>query len=138
MTDKTFLLTPFTSLGLVAEGGASYMFVKKLGLAKANEALLLSKRISAQELLECGFANKIFPAEGFRERVLEFVDDLMGDNINHESMLDMKKLIRGTFANDLELANTQEAFIGLEKWVLPRVECTIVFYADFLLIPAGS
>lgn len=114
------------------------MFVKKLGLAKANEALLLSKRISAQELLECGFANKIFPAEGFQERVLEFVDDLMGDHINHESMLDMKKLIRGTFANDLELATTREAFIGLEKWVLPRVECMIVLYADFLLIPAGS
>lgn len=117
MTDKTFLLTPFTSLGLVAEGGASYMFVKRLGLAKANEALLLSKRISAQELLDCGFANKIFPAEGFRERVLEFVDDVMGDHLNHHSMLDVKKLIRGTFGDDLERANIREAFLGLEKWV---------------------
>lgn len=93
------------------------MFVKRLGFAKANEALLLSKRISAQELLDCGFANKIFPAEGFRERVLEFVDDLMGDHLNHESMLDVKKLIRGTFGDDLERANVREVFVGLEKWV---------------------
>lgn len=91
------------------------MFVKRLGLSKANEALLLSKRISAQELLECGFVNKIFPEEGFRERVLEFVDDLIGSHLNHKSMLDLKKLIRGAFGDDLERANVREAFVGLEK-----------------------
>lgn len=91
------------------------MFVKKLGLAKANEALLLSKRISAQELVECGFVNKVFPSEGFHERVLEFVEDAMGDHLNHKSMLDMKALIRKAFAEDLELANVREAFVGLEK-----------------------
>lgn len=91
------------------------MFAKRLGLSKANEALLLSKRISAQELLECGFVNKIFPEEGFRELVLEFVDDLIGAHLNHESMLDLKKLIRGVFRDNLEQANVREAFLGLEK-----------------------
>ncbi|KAI0194941.1 ClpP/crotonase-like domain-containing protein, partial [Astrocystis sublimbata] len=34
----TFLFTPFSSLGLVAEGGASHAFVQRLGISKANEA----------------------------------------------------------------------------------------------------
>lgn len=54
-----FILTPFTSLGLVAEGGASRAFVKRLGIAKANEALIMSKRIGVEELVGCGFVNGI-------------------------------------------------------------------------------
>jgi peroxisomal 3,2-trans-enoyl-CoA isomerase len=59
-TPHTFLLTPFSSLGLVAEGGASRAFVQRLGISKASEALIMSKRISAEELLQVGFVNKIF------------------------------------------------------------------------------
>ncbi|KAI6709422.1 enoyl-CoA hydratase/isomerase [Diplocarpon mali] len=58
-----FLLTPFSSLGLVAEGGASRVFVQRLGISKANEALIMSKRITAEELLQVGFVNKIFDVE---------------------------------------------------------------------------
>ena len=35
-TPHTFLMTPFSSLGLVAEGGASVGFVQRMGLPKAN------------------------------------------------------------------------------------------------------
>lgn len=93
------------------------MFVRRLGFAKAHEALLLSKRITAAELVECGFINKVFPAEGFRERVLEFVDDAMGTHLNHGSMLGVKKLIRDSFAADMEKNNVREAFAGLERFV---------------------
>lgn len=116
-TDKTFLLTPFTSLGLVAEGGSSTMFVRRLGFAKASEALLLSKRISAEELVACGFINKLFPEEGFRERVLAFVDDAMGAHLNHGSMLGIKKLMRDAWREEVESAGVREAFGGLERFV---------------------
>ena len=49
-TPSTFLLTPFTSLGLVAEGVSSYSLVQRLGISKANEALIMSKRVSCEEL----------------------------------------------------------------------------------------
>jgi peroxisomal 3,2-trans-enoyl-CoA isomerase len=116
ITDDTFILTPFTSIGLVSEGAASYMFVKRMGPAKANEALILSKRISAQELVECGFANKIFPKEGFRERVLQFVEDAMGDHLVHDSMHGVKKLIRQGIEKDVESASVREAFAGMERY----------------------
>lgn len=78
-----FLLTPFTSLGLVAEGGASRAFVQRLGISKANEALIMSKRITAEEMLQVGFINKIFDV-GFDEQdkflgeVLKEVENRLG------------------------------------------------------------
>ena len=78
-----FLLTPFTSLGLVAEGGASRAFVQRLGISKANEALIMSKRITADEMLQVGFINKIFDV-GFDEQdkflgeVLKEVENRLG------------------------------------------------------------
>jgi peroxisomal 3,2-trans-enoyl-CoA isomerase len=79
----TFLLTPFSSLGLVAEGGASVGFVQRMGLSKANEALIMSKRLSCEELLQCGYINKVFDTkpteqEKFLELVLKEVDDRLG------------------------------------------------------------
>ncbi|KAM5347469.1 hypothetical protein ACJ41O_010474 [Fusarium nematophilum] len=54
-TPSTFLLTPFSSIGLVAEGGASRALAQRLGPARANEALLMSRPIDAAALERCGF-----------------------------------------------------------------------------------
>jgi Delta3-Delta2-enoyl-CoA isomerase len=81
-TPHTYLLTPFSSLGLVAEGGASAALVRRMGFPKANEALLMSRRVPAPELLACGYVNEILDCgmqgdgDGkFLEMVLERVND---------------------------------------------------------------
>lgn len=50
--------------GLVAEAGSSVTFVNKVGLAKANEILLLGHKQSAQELLRINFVQSVPPPEG--------------------------------------------------------------------------
>jgi enoyl-CoA hydratase/carnithine racemase len=92
-------LTPFTSLGLVAEGGASRGFVQRMGIAKANEALIMSKRITSEELVKCGFVNEIFDTkpneqEKFLELVLKEVDNRLGEHLVSDSMTKIKALIR--------------------------------------------
>lgn len=47
----------------MAEGGASRAFVQRLGISKANEALIMSRRIEVGELLRCGFVNGIIDTE---------------------------------------------------------------------------
>ncbi|KAI5803203.1 ClpP/crotonase-like domain-containing protein [Geopyxis carbonaria] len=116
-TPRSFVLTPFTALGLVAEGGASFMFVKRMGIAKANEALLLSRRIPAEELVACGFVNKIFPDEGFGEAVRKYVDETFGAHLNHDSMMRVKKLVREGMERELDAANVREAVAGVERFV---------------------
>ncbi|KAI5854754.1 ClpP/crotonase-like domain-containing protein [Tricharina praecox] len=123
-TPQTFVLTPFTSLGLVAEGGASYMFVRRMGIARANEALILSKRIQCEELLQCGFVNKVFPRETFAKDVRDYIDDAFGPHLNHESMMQVKKLVREGWERELEAANVREAVTGVERFIrgIPQAE----------------
>ncbi|KAK4249894.1 ClpP/crotonase-like domain-containing protein [Corynascus novoguineensis] len=121
----TFLLTPFSSLGLVAEGTASRTLVQRLGMARANEALIMSKRITCDELLASGFVNKVFDdcgkGEGaddkFKALVLKEIDERLGDHLVGESLLGIKKLIRKPERDVLDAQNVAEVFAGLDRFV---------------------
>lgn len=128
----TFILTPFSSLGLVAEGGASRAFVERMGISKANEALIMSKRITCEELVATGYVNKVISApsgkpddsEGFLKKVLEEVDERLGTHLNQSSLLKIKELIRRPEREILERQNGLEAFMGLERFMsgIPQEE----------------
>ncbi|PWY80952.1 peroxisomal d3,d2-enoyl-CoA isomerase [Aspergillus sclerotioniger CBS 115572] len=121
----TFLLTPFASLGLVAEGGASRAMVERLGIAKANEALIMSKRLTCEELVATGFVNKVIEApsgrnddsEGFLGKVLEEVEERLGEHLNQESLLKIKELVRRPEREVLDRQNGLEVFAGLERFL---------------------
>jgi enoyl-CoA hydratase/carnithine racemase len=120
-----FLLTPFASLGLVSEGGASLAFVERLGISKANEALIQSKRITCEELVATGFVNKVIAApsgnpddsSGFLDKVLEEIENRMGLHLSQSSLLRMKELIRKPGREMMDRQNTTEAFVGLERFL---------------------
>uniref|UniRef100_A0A182K1S9 Enoyl-CoA hydratase n=1 Tax=Anopheles christyi TaxID=43041 RepID=A0A182K1S9_9DIPT len=52
MVDTAYFYTPFTKLGLCAEGCSSYSFPLLMGRSKASEMLLLNHRMTAQEALQ--------------------------------------------------------------------------------------
>jgi Delta3-Delta2-enoyl-CoA isomerase len=118
----TFLLTPFSSIGLVAEGGASRAFVQRLGISKANEALIMSKRITSDELLQVGFVNKIFTEcgkgdeEKFKGLVMKEIDDRLGDHLIGDSLIKIKALIRKPERDILDAQGVAEVFGGLERF----------------------
>ena len=119
---ETFLLTPFSSLGLVAEGGSSRALVARMGPAKANEALIMSKRLDARELEACGYVNAIFDVgkgqdEKFRQRVLSEVDDRLGEHLIGESLTGIKKLIRAPQLEAMNNTNVNEVFAGLDRFM---------------------
>ena len=124
-----FLLTPFTSLGLVAEGGSSRAFVQRLGISKANEALIMSKKITAEEMLQVGFVNKIFQTgqneqEKFLAEVLREVEDRLGDHLNSDSLLKVKALIWKPEREMMDGQTVAEVFGGLERFAagIPQEE----------------
>lgn len=117
-----YLLTPFSSLGLVAEGNASFAFVKRLGISKANEALIMSKRISCDELVQTGFVNKVIDVGSkdspeFLAQVLREVDDRLGDHLNSESLIKIKALIRKPDMDALDRQGVEEVFGGLGRFM---------------------
>ncbi|CAH0058041.1 unnamed protein product [Clonostachys solani] len=121
-TPHTYLLTPFSSIGLVTEGSASRAFVQRLGISKANEALIMSKRISAKDLQQCGFVNGIIDTgkeqdELFREKVLKEVVEGLGDHLIGDSLVEIKRLIRKPEMSILQQQNVEEVFAGLERFM---------------------
>jgi enoyl-CoA hydratase/carnithine racemase len=56
---NTVFSMPFVSLGLVAEGGSSYLFPRLVGHAKAAEILLTGRNFTADEALQMGLINEI-------------------------------------------------------------------------------
>ena len=123
-TPQAFLLTPFTSLGLVAEGGSSVSFVERLGISRANEALIMSRRIGAEEMLTCGFVNRVVETgrddgdEGaFLGEVVREVKERLGEHLNADSLLKVKALIRRPGRERMEAQNAAEVFEGLERFV---------------------
>lgn len=118
-------MTPFSSLGIVAEGAASRTFVERLGIAKANEALIMSKRITCDELVQAGYVNKVIEAPsgkkddsaGFLAKVLEEVEARLGPHLNQSSLIKIKELIRRPERDVLERQSSLEAFMGLERFL---------------------
>jgi len=56
---NTVFSMPFVSLGLVVEGGSSYLFPRLVGHAKASEILLTGRSFTADEALQMGLINEI-------------------------------------------------------------------------------
>lgn len=126
----TFLLTPFSSLGLVSEGGASVGFVQRMGLARANEALIMSKRLTVEELVGCGYVNKVLDAgnredsDKFLEMVLKEVDERLGEHLNPDSLVKIKALIRKPYRDMLDAQGVAEVYGGMEVFAsgIPQEE----------------
>jgi 2-(1,2-epoxy-1,2-dihydrophenyl)acetyl-CoA isomerase len=62
--------TAFVNIGLVPDSGMSFLLPRLVGLAKAQELLLLSPRLSAEEALALGLVHKVVPGERLLEEAL--------------------------------------------------------------------
>jgi len=81
----------------------------------------MSKRITADELLQVGFVNRIFDCakgedEKFRELVFEEIENRLGDHLNGESLTKIKALIRKPERDLLDAQGVAEVFGGLDRF----------------------
>jgi len=127
---NVWLSVPFTFLGIVAEGGSSVSFVNRMGLGIANEVLIWGKKKNAEELLSCGFINKIFPSQttsSFHATVRMHLLDEMRD-LDPTALLVVKGLIkRGLYEkNDPDAVNLRESYAQAERFAsgIPRKQFT--------------
>ena len=132
----TYILTPFSSLGLITEGLASRSFVQRMGIAKANEALIMSKRITCEELVQTGFVNKVFETkpnehEKFLGLVLEEVEARLGSHLVPDSMTKIKAIIRKPDREGLDAQSVAEVFGGLDRFMVRDFRCVLGPSADY-------
>jgi len=76
MADNAFLLSPFTTISLVPDGGLNWLLVRQLGYRRAFQLSVEAERIPADRCVELGLANKAVPAEQLQSAALEWAQRL--------------------------------------------------------------
>lgn len=76
MADDAFLLSPFTTISLVPDGGLNHLLVRQLGYRRAFQLSVESERIPAERCVELGLANRVAPADELQDAALEWAQAL--------------------------------------------------------------
>jgi 2-(1,2-epoxy-1,2-dihydrophenyl)acetyl-CoA isomerase len=76
MADDAFLLSPFTTISLVPDGGLNWLLVRQLGYRRAFQLSVESERIDATRCVDLGLANKSVPADALQEAAREWAKSL--------------------------------------------------------------
>jgi 2-(1,2-epoxy-1,2-dihydrophenyl)acetyl-CoA isomerase len=76
MADNAFLLSPFSTISLVPDGGLNWLLVHQLGYRRAFQLSIECERIGAARCVELGLANKSVPAESLRNEAVAWAQSL--------------------------------------------------------------
>jgi len=107
MAEESFLLSPFTTISLLPDGGANWLLVKQLGYHRAYQLSIESERISADRCLELGIANKIVPPDVLRDSAVAWAAEL--SKRAPLSLAATKKVMRHAMDHDWHSCFTMEA-----------------------------
>ncbi|MDH4047030.1 MAG: enoyl-CoA hydratase-related protein [Gammaproteobacteria bacterium] len=76
MADNAFLLSPFSTISLVPDGGLNFMLVQQLGYKRAFQLSAEAERISAERCVELGLANRAVPAASLVDEAMKWAHSL--------------------------------------------------------------
>ncbi|KAF6032639.1 ECI2 [Bugula neritina] len=118
-SDTATFSTPFTNLGLCAEGTSSYMFPRIMGYSKAAEMLMFNRKFSAQELLGCGFVSRVFPHSLFEAQSKALIKEYA--QLGSRALVEGKALIRyKEFRETLHRVNERESRVLDDLYTSPE------------------
>ena len=76
MADNAFMLSPFTTISLVPDGGMNWMLLQQVGYRRAFQLSIESERVAADRCVELGLANKAVPADELQSAALQWAQEL--------------------------------------------------------------
>ena len=76
IADNAFLLSPFTTISLVPDGGLNWLLVHQIGYRRAFQLSIESERVSAKRCVELGLANKAVPADSLQNEAIKWAKAL--------------------------------------------------------------
>jgi len=76
MAENAFLLAPFSTIGLIPDGGATWLLARRLGYHRAYQMCIEAERIPASVCLETGLANRVTPDARLLEEAVSWAESL--------------------------------------------------------------
>ncbi|CAN3353051.1 3,2-trans-enoyl-CoA isomerase [Diutina catenulata] len=119
--DSFFMTTPFSNLGLPAEGASSATIYARLGQSLASELILFARPLKGEVLSRVGFINhdykgKYKTSEEFNEAVEKDVLSQF-EELHYPSILANKQLLKINRDTAINAANSKEAMEGFNRWI---------------------
>ncbi|MBH98269.1 MAG: enoyl-CoA hydratase [Rhodospirillaceae bacterium] len=112
IAEDAFLLSPFTNISLVPDGGLNWLLVHQLGYRRAFQLSIESERIDAVRCEELGLANKVVPAASLLQEAENWAQNL---SLKAPSSISAtKKVMRFAVSNDWESSYDLEVILNTE------------------------
>src|SRR5581483_6037150 len=73
---SAYFLQAFTRIGLVPDGGSTWLLPRLIGLARAKELSLLAERLPAEKALEWGLINRVVGDNELMEEAMKVANQL--------------------------------------------------------------
>ena len=73
---SAYFLQAFRRIGLIPDGGSTYLLPRLIGLARAMELSLLAERLPAEKALEWGLINRVYDDEKLMTEALNLAREL--------------------------------------------------------------
>lgn len=107
MAEDAFLLSPFSTISLVPDGGLNWTLVRHLGYKRAFQLSVEAERIDAARCVQLGLANRTAPASELQSTALEWARDL--SQRAPLALAATKKVMRFAMDNDWDSSYELEA-----------------------------
>ena len=73
---SAYFLQAFRRIGLIPDGGSTWLLPRLVGKARAMELSILGEKLPAEKALEWGLVNRVFNDEALMEKATELARDL--------------------------------------------------------------
>ena len=90
MSNKSYLLQPFSNIGLIPDGGSHWLLYNTLGYKLAYQIAIENKRIYADECLKIGLANKVVDDQKLDEETIIWAKKIIKQS--SQSLMNSKKI----------------------------------------------
>lgn len=109
MADDALIYSAFGAISLIPDGGLHHFLLESLGSKKAYEMIAFSQRLSAQECLAAGIANRVVPAGKLQDEARQWAS-LLADQAPLTLKVS-KRLLQKVTGQPLDYCMEQEALM---------------------------
>lgn len=76
MAESAFLYQPFASIGLVPDGGSTWLLTRLVGSRKAFELMITGEKLVAEDAVKLGLANQVFGDNEFLQEATAYAQTI--------------------------------------------------------------
>jgi 2-(1,2-epoxy-1,2-dihydrophenyl)acetyl-CoA isomerase len=125
--ESAYFLLAFVNIGLVADGGSSFLIPERVGFARAAEMAMLGERVTARTAHEWGLINRVVADEDLANEAAQLADRLAAGPTRSyagtkrqlnawqfarfEQQLELEASIQGELAASQDFAEGVQAFV---------------------------